>query len=377
MTAAGGSVPKRRLLFGDPTGSVSGSLSDEGNHRGREGERTEGHGTTTQKPLPALDEVFEGKPFICENNECIKERSEREEEKREWINERKKLIAERDELLQEKCEWEKEREILIERLEYQNKVGLCHGIEKVTEKLQTYLTPTQIECMLHKKPVKRWEEEDIRRAVTLRSFSPKAYNYLRETMKFPLPSAATLKRWLMKLDVEPGLLLPVMKLLHHKSASMNQYQRLCVLSFDETSVAHEWTYDKGTDTLYGPKRYVQCAMLRGLTCGWKQIIYYDFDKPMTRKTLFDIITKSEEAGFIVVAMVHDLGPTNMKLWKTLDISTEKTYFKNPAAPERKIFVFADAPHLLKLIRNNFIDHGFTLEGNKQVSSECQRASHQV
>lgn len=26
--------------------------------------------------------------------------------------------------------------------------------------------------------------------------------------------------------------------------------------------------------------------------------------------------------------------------------------------------------MLKLIRNNFIDHGFTLEGNKQVSSDC-------
>lgn len=288
-------------------------------------------------PKRKLQVLMEDNEFVCENSDCIKERREREKEKREWMKERRKLIAERDELVEKKRELEKERERFIERLECQYQLGRCNGIENVTETLQTYLTPTQIECMLQKKTVKRWEEEDIRRAVTLRSFSPKSYNYLRETMKFPLPSAATLKRWLIKLSVEPGLLLPVVKLLHHKSASMSQHQRLCVLSFDETSVAREWTYDKGTDTLYGPKRRVQCAMLRGLTCGWKQVIYYDFDKAMTRKTLFNIITKSEEAGFIVVAMVHDLGPTNMQLWKTLNINIEKTYFMNPAAPDRKKF----------------------------------------
>ena len=95
---------------------------------------------------------------------------------------------------------------------------------------------------------------------------------------------------------------------------------------------------------------------------------------MIKKTLFNVITESEKAGFIVVAMVHDLGPTNMQLWKTLNISTEKTYFMNPAAPDRKIFIFAEIPHLLKLIRNNLIDNGFTLQGNKQVNSDCVNES---
>ena len=118
------------------------------------------------------------------------------------------------------------RERFIERLECQYNLGMCHGsIRKVDESLQTCLTPTQIECLLQKKAVKRWEEEDIRRAVTLWSFSPESFNYLRETMKFPLPSAATL----IQLSVEQGLQLPVMKLLHNKSASVSQYERLCVL----------------------------------------------------------------------------------------------------------------------------------------------------
>lgn len=65
----------------------------------------------------------------------------------------------------------------------------------------------------------------------------------------------------------------------------------------------------------------------------------------------------------VVAMVNDLGPTYVRLWNTLGISMEKTYFENPAAHDRKVFAFADAPHMIKLIRNNFLDYGFTLHEN--------------
>lgn len=37
-------------------------------------------------------------------------------------------------------------------------------------------------------------------------------------------------------------------------------------------------------------------------------------------------------------------------------------------------MFADAPRLLKLIRDNFLDHGFTLDGNSEskVTATCGR-----
>lgn len=61
-------------------------------------------------------------------------------------------------------------------------------------------------------------------------------------------------------------------------------------------------------------------------------------------------------------MVHDPGSTNLRLWKKYGIDpTVKNIcsFPNPCA-DRDIFVFADAPHLIKLIRNNFLDSGFHL-----------------
>lgn len=60
-------------------------------------------------------------------------------------------------------------------------------------------------------------------------------------------------------------------------------------------------------------------------------------------------------------MVSDLGGANRGLHRDLNITESKPYFENPSTKE-KIFVMADVPHLLKLIRNNFVDHGFSIDG---------------
>lgn len=77
----------------------------------------------------------------------------------------------------------------------------------------------------------------------------------------------------------------------------------------------------------------------------------------------------EKVGYPVLAIVHDLGPTNLRLWRDSDIDpgvSNICSFKNPFA-ERNIFVLADAPHLMKLLRNNFIDSEFYLPDEKCVS----------
>jgi len=54
----------------------------------------------------------------------------------------------------------------------------------------------------------------------------------------------------------------------------------------------------------------------------------------------------------------------MSVWNELDIRIppKKTYFQHPCNSDLQIFVFADAPHLLKLLRNHFLNHGFNMEG---------------
>lgn len=54
--------------------------------------------------------------------------------------------------------------------------------------LSDIFSPTQIDVILHpKQKVYKWLPSDIASAISLRSISPKAYQYLRDTKKIPLP----------------------------------------------------------------------------------------------------------------------------------------------------------------------------------------------
>ncbi|KAF0755718.1 Uncharacterized protein FWK35_00005324 [Aphis craccivora] len=53
-------------------------------------------------------------------------------------------------------------------------------------------------------------------------------------------------------------------------------------------------------------------------------------------------------------MVNDMGPSNLALWRYLNISNENTSFKY-LNTGNSIYIFADTPHLLKLFRNHLLD----------------------
>lgn len=61
--------------------------------------------------------------------------------------------------------------------------------------------------------------------------------------------------------------------------------------------------------------------------------------------------------------VSDLGGGNRGLHNELNVCTSKTWFINPAN-KNKIHVFADVPHLIKLLRNHFVDQGFIFNGKE-------------
>lgn len=101
-------------------------------------------------------------------------------------------------------------------------------------------------------------------------------------------------------------------------------------------------------------------MARGICSNWKQPVYMDFDAAMTKDILNSIISLLHEINFNVVACVSDCGPTNQGLWKSLNISIERTHFEHKVTSD-PIYVFGDTPHMLKLIRNNWLDRGYQLK----------------
>lgn len=239
--------------------------------------------------------------------------------------------------------------------------------------LSPYFTDNQINFFLTGEPVRKWSNDDIARTLTLKSISPNGYHYLREQLKLPFPSVSTLQRWTQGHWFNPGILDSVLQLMKIKGETMTKAERACILCFDEMKVTRAWEYRKIDDTILKPHNYVQVAILRGIIGNWKQVVFYDYDQKMTDHLLKAIITAVEQIGYEVHATVCDMGGSNYSLINQLKISEENNSFDNPVDPSRKINVFADVPHLVKLIRNHFLDHGFhSADGEETITCDSVR-----
>ncbi|KAK4316548.1 hypothetical protein Pmani_012323 [Petrolisthes manimaculis] len=146
----------------------------------------------------------------------------------------KKQVAD---LVKEIAQLKKELEICEE----QKQNSLLEATACLKESLGGKFTNAQVDFLISRKPIVRWEEEDISNAIAIRRLSTKSYHFLHNKMMIPLPSVTTLKRWVSKISVEPGILHSVLRLLKHQSERMTDKERLCTLSMDETSVCGEWT----------------------------------------------------------------------------------------------------------------------------------------
>lgn len=116
----------------------------------------------------------------------------------------------------------------------------------------------------------------------------------------------------------------------------------------------------------GPHSQMQTAMVRGLFSKFKQPIYVDFDKKMTKDILNSFIKHLHSIGFNVVGIVNDNGGGNVGLWTVCNVNFENSYILHPETGE-KIHMFSDVPHLLKLLRNWFIDGGFLLPDGTELN----------
>lgn len=235
---------------------------------------------------------------------------------------------------------------------------------KVNEILLPIFTSGQIRKLLH--PNKKrviWSREDIASAIALRSVSPKAYRYLRKK-NHPLPGLSTLRKHAAKVNIQEGVVDSIIESMKSKSKSMTEHERLCVLSFDEIYISQNIEIDRKLEKRVGPHKTVQVGMVRGLFSKWKQPVFFDYDKPLSTEVVNDVISKLYDAGYIVVGVTTDLGGSNQGLWSELNIginNDQKCFFPHPKDSSLKIFVFADPPHLLKLIRNHFVDKGFYID----------------
>ena len=215
---------------------------------------------------------------------------------------------------------------------------------------------------------KKWTEEDIANGLILHSFSKKSFDFLRAKKLLPLPSKTTMRTWIKGFSCQPGILGDIKKVLQkYFETEDSPLARIAIITFDEMEISKILEYDPESDRVFGPHKKVQVVMVRGLFKKWKQPIFYDFDTQMKKDLLAFIINQVEEIGIRVYGANFDLG--NHGLLPSLDVTKDVPFFPNPADANRRIYVFPDVPHLLKLCRNHLLDDGYLLRSGAKLKKE--------
>lgn len=140
------------------------------------------------------------------------------------------------------------------------------------------------------------------------------------------------------------------------------------LSYDEIGISSKIEFDVKNEEVIGPCFHAQVLIARSIVGQWKQPIYYAYDKTMDRPTILEAIARLHNAGYETVAISSDMGGGNVGVWRDFGISMSKPYFVHPETCT-KVYAFADAPHMLKLLRNHFLDEGFLLENAHVVNKK--------
>ncbi|KAJ4440540.1 hypothetical protein ANN_08681 [Periplaneta americana] len=213
----------------------------------------------------------------------------------------------------------------------------AHNIHnKLVDGLSDIFTKTQIKVLTNKQKRVNWTDKDISAAFTLRYLGKKTYIYMRQKLHYPLPGLSTLEKWASKIDMRngTGILEDMLGMMKIAAITYGQSDKIAVLQFDEVHVKRAYEYDSLKDEIVGPHSRLQAVM----------------------------------TGCRVAACVCDMGAANQGLWKGYEVNPTKTWFYNPRTSER-IYFFADAPHLLKLVRNWLLDTDLIFSNGKIVSKE--------
>lgn len=233
---------------------------------------------------------------------------------------------------------------------------------------------SQINLHAQKKKGQRYSNETKAFALSLYQLSGKAYKMISKL--FCLPSKSSILKWVSKIPNHAGLNKSSIDVITSKVSTMSSTGKLCVISVDEISIKSHFTYDTSKDEIIGLEDFgngekTNCLatsaiviMVRGIIENWKQpVAYYLVNESCgsdkIREKLVDAITKLENIGLQVLAVVSDIGTNFQKFVREMGITQDNPWFDHNG---KKIFYIFDAPHIIKAVRNNLMNYEFHFDG---------------
>ena len=205
------------------------------------------------------------------------------------------------------------------------------------------------------------------------------YRYLQslECLSLPLPSS------LRRLYSNIGLDTNFIDYLKVASQDFNKFKKHVLLQLDEIHVRSDYTYEGGkifgsssvkTDSTnpennnsseFDPAKTVLAFQVTSLFTKWSEIVRLlpccnakSSDLlPIVRQVIIDI----EKCDLKVIVICTDYYQLNVSLFKSLAGSTSlQLTCPNPSDPTRSIFLIFDPVHIVKCIRNNWINQKDTI-----------------
>ena len=252
---------------------------------------------------------------------------------------------------------------------------------------QSLLWNQQLEQLqLKNKRNMKWHPLIVRWCLSIYLTSPAAYRQMasKRTRMLILPHENTLKKYINFTKPQSGFNLDIIDQLIEDSKVdiLSEGQKNVSLIFDEIKIKSGLVYRKGSGEFIGFTEmgdlneeiqrfsticdqddetdrslatYANVFMVRGISSKLCTTFGYHAGTGFTGDQLNSLVWEAtrvlESIGFYVRAWVCDGASTNRKVFK-INAQYADYWTKNLFDPDRKIYFFSDAPHLIKTTRNN-------------------------
>ena len=229
-----------------------------------------------------------------------------------------------------------------------------------------------------KKNAGAYPKELRRFAMTLRFYSAKAYRYVRKTFDLGLSDPSTVSEWYNVIDGEPGFTEEALTALKAKvlAGQRDGQKAVCSLMLGGMSIRKHVQYDGkkvrgyvdlGTDVevddTLPEATEALVIMAISVNSNWKIPCGYFVVNSLTGEEkanlVRDCLKKLHEVDVKMVSFTCDGQATHLAILKLLgarlSADNMQAYFPHPCDANVKVYIFLDACHMIKLVRNTWSD----------------------
>ena len=244
--------------------------------------------------------------------------------------------------------------------------ALAHNVESFGVTIQREETcnfsAEQIRLLTTAAKGRRYSIDMLIYAFNLYHKSPACYEEVRKVLC--LPSKHLIRDISSNIRVDSGNICQ--KYLKSKAALLQPNELKVNIQLDEIHIKSNVAYQNGKLIGYAENQSVksanriQCFMLSSILSNNRDVVSLVPVQQMTSSYLCDltkqVITNVTNAGYTVISIISDNNVVNRKMFMSLSgFDHLMPYIINPVNNIDKIFILFDSVHILKCIRNNWIN----------------------